>query len=246
MTRASPRSGEPAHPVPSPFVYHALRLFVKALVGGYLRVRVDGVDHLPASGGYLICFNHPSWLDPPVLTAGWPDSRRRLFIFGPREADMTVGLRNRFITWTGRGVPFKPDAADALDAARRAVSVLRAGHALAVAGEGRLSDREGRILPLEPGVAHFARVARVPIVPVAIIGTRWVHFGKTVQLRIGRPVEPWAFGSGRAASRAATAAVEEELGRLLDGVRETVPPGPFGAWLSELYNDRPWLDDPDS
>ncbi len=157
---------------------------------------------------------------------------------------MSVGLRNRFITWSGRGVPFKPGGADALDAARRSVAVLRAGEALAVAGEGRLSDHEGRTLPLEPGIAYFAMLAGVPIVPTAIIGTRWVHFGKTIRVRIGQPVDPRGYGPGRAAARAATDAVEAELARLLAGVEDTSPPGRFGAWLSEAFNERSWLDGP--
>ena len=57
-----------------------------------------------------------------------------------------------------------------------------------IAGEGRLSDREGRIVPLEDGSAFFALRARVPIVPVAIIGTRWLRFGKRITLRAGAPI----------------------------------------------------------
>ena len=83
------------------------------------------------------------------------------------------------ITWTGRGVPFQPKAQDVMDATRRAVAVLKSGACLAIAGEGRLSDYEGRILPLETGLAHFSRLAHAPIVPTAIIGTRWVHFGSS-------------------------------------------------------------------
>ena len=157
---------------------------------------------------------------------------------------MSVGLRNRFITWSGKGVPFRPKGADALDAARRSVAVLRGGDLLAVAGEGRLSDHEGSTLPLESGIAHLAQLAGVPIVPCAIIGTRWVHFRKTIRLRIGDPVDPRAYGPGRAGARAATEAVEAALAELLEGVEDTSPPGRFGAWLSEKFNDRPWLDNP--
>jgi 1-acyl-sn-glycerol-3-phosphate acyltransferase len=227
---------------PGPLVYALVRHFLRLVVSAYARVRVEGVERLPPAGPYLLCFNHPSWLDPIVLAASWPDDGRRLFIFGPRERDMTKGWRNRLITWTGRGVPFKPGAVDVLDTTRRAVAVLRGGDVLAVAGEGRLSDHEGMPLPLEPGVGHFAMLARVPIVPVAIIGTRWVHLGKRIRLRIGPPVDPGSFGTGRAAAAATSKAVHAELVRLLQGVVDTDPPGRFGAWLSELYNDRPWLE----
>ena len=73
--------------------------------------------------------------------------------------DMGTGARNRLITWTRRGVPFQPEAHDVIDTTRRTVAVLRRGACLAVAGEGRLSDHEGEILPLETGLANFARMA---------------------------------------------------------------------------------------
>jgi 1-acyl-sn-glycerol-3-phosphate acyltransferase len=237
-----PDAGErPGRIGPSPFVYHLVRLGLKGVVSVYVRLRVEGVEHLPAAGGYLVCFNHPSWLDPVMIAASWPDRRRRLFIFGPREQDISRGIRNRLITGSGRGVPFRPDGSDALDASRRAVAVLRAGEALAVAGEGRLSDHEGQPLPLEPGVAHFAMLAKAPIVPLAVIGTRWVRFGGRVTLRYGEAIDPRTHGAGKQAADLVTADVQAALARLLDGVIDSPRPGPFGAWLSELFNDRPWL-----
>jgi 1-acyl-sn-glycerol-3-phosphate acyltransferase len=211
---------------------------LKVVVSCYARVRVEHPERIPEAGPYLLCFNHPSWLDPIVLAAAWPDPRRRLFIFGPRERDMSVGWRNAVITWTGRGVPFKPDGADVLDAARRAVAVLRAGDVLAVAGEGRLSLHEGVPEPLEPGVGHFAIRARAPVLPVAIIGTRWVYFGTRIRLRVGHAVEPESFGPGRKGAAALSESAHRELVRLLEGVTDAPPPGRFGSWLSELYNER--------
>lgn len=229
----------------SPFRYQLVRLTLKAAMGVYVRSSVSGRERLPAAGPYIICFNHPSWLDPIVLAAQWPDTQRRLFIFGPREQDMSTGIRNRVITWTGRGVPFKPKAQDVMDATRRAVAVLRSGACLAIAGEGRLSDYEGQVRPLETGLAHFSRLAHAPIVPAAIVGTRWVHFGSAVEIRIGTPVDAADFPATKAGAAEMTARVQERLQALLEGVPERQPPGWFGRTLSEAFNDRPWLDDPD-
>lgn len=233
----------PQPPVPGPIRYHAVRLFLKGLASVYVRARVQGAELLPASGPYIICFNHPSWLDPIVLAAHWPDRQRRLFIFGPREQDMSTGLRNRLITWTRRGVPFKPRSQDVMHATRHAVAVLETGACLAIAGEGRLSDHEGEILPLETGLAHFAVLARVPIVPAAIIGSRWVHFGSRVEIHIGAAVHPGDFGRGKSAAREMTDVMQERLSAMLAGVPDREPPGWFGRTLSEAFNDRPWLDE---
>lgn len=232
-------------PGPSEFRYRLVRLSVKAIVEAYVGATAEGAENLPPSGGYIICFNHPSWMDPGFLTAAWPDRERRLFIFGPREQDMSTGIRNRFITWTGKGVPFKPDSQDVLDVTRRSTALLKAGACLAVAGEGRLSDHEGEILPLETGLAHFALLASVPIVPTAIIGSRWVHFQSGVRIVIGSAVDPGDFARGRAGARAMTDVVAERLTSLLAGVEDRDPPGWFGRNFSEAFNDRPWLDEID-
>lgn len=230
---------------PSRLRYHAVRLVLKAVTSAYVRTSVSGTEGIPASGPYIICFNHPSWLDPVFFAAYWPDRERQLFIFGPRERDMSQGVRNQLITWTRRGVPFKPGARDVVDATRRAVGVLKDGGCLAIAGEGRLSDHEGEILPLETGLAHFARLADAPILPVAIVGSRWISFGSKVDLRIGEAAHPRDFAKGRPGARAMTDVVEARLRALLEGVEDRVPPGWFGRTVSEAFNERPWLEDVD-
>lgn len=229
---------------PGAIRYHAVRLVLKGVLAAYVRCSVERAERLPPTGPYIICFNHPSWLDPPFLAAYWPDRSRRLYIFGPRERDMHRGWRNHLITWTRRGVPFKPDAEDVIDVTRRAVAVLRSGACLAVAGEGRLSDHEGRILPLETGLAHFARLADAPIVPTAIIGSRWIHLGSRVRIVIGDPVAPGPFGRGKAAAAAMTAEVERRLQAMLEGVPDREPPGRLGRAISDAFNERPWADPP--
>jgi 1-acyl-sn-glycerol-3-phosphate acyltransferase len=226
---------------PGPLKYHFIRLGLRFFTSCYLRVRVEGARH-PPDEPYLICFSHPSWLDPIVLFAFWPD-RRWVFVFGPKEEDMLRGGRNRIIRWARLGVPFKPSRRDLLETTRRAVSVFRDGYSLAVAGEGRLSDEEGAIVPLQDGPAFFALRGQVPIVPVAIIGTRWVHFGKRVTLRIGPPIDTHGRRADRQTVTDVTAETQAAVERLLVGVRPDPPPGRFGRWLSDVFSERPWLEE---
>jgi 1-acyl-sn-glycerol-3-phosphate acyltransferase len=228
---------------PGPLRYHLVRLVLKAVTSAYVRTSITGLERLPATGPYIVCFNHPSWLDPVFFAAYWPDRERRLFVFGPREQDMSTGIRNRLITWTRRGVPFKPDAQDVIAVTRRAIAVLDTDACLIIAGEGRLSDHEGEIRPLETGTAHFSRMAGAPIVPAAIIGSRWIHFGSRVRISIGDAVHPAAYGGGKAGARAMTSEVERRLSALLVGVEDRRPPGRVGRTISEAFNDRPWLDE---
>ena len=69
--------------------------------------------------------------------------------------------------------------------------------------------------------------------------------GRTVRVRIGEPVRG---GAGRATKEAVaslTARVEEAMLELVADGRDRRAPGPFGRWLTELFNDWPEGGRPD-
>jgi 1-acyl-sn-glycerol-3-phosphate acyltransferase len=202
----------------------------------YVRLRVEGLERLP-DGPSVVCFTHQSWADPFVVAAALP-ARPDLLFFGPAEADMRAGWRNRLIRWSQRDVAFRPDKRGLRAVTRRVDAILARGDRLAIAPEGRIHAGERVVLPLDEGVAYFALRAGVPIVPVGITGMGWLRFGGTVRVRVGDPLPP-----GDRATRAGVAALsaathESLLGLVADG-RDRKPPGPFGRWLTEVFQDWP-------
>jgi len=227
-------------PRPPGRLKHAfLRNGIRFFIGCYLRVRHEGFERLPPPP-YVLNFSHPNWLDPFLVTSHWPVGHP-VFIFGPKEENMAAGWRNALIRWSHLAVPFKPSRSDLIDTTRRATGVLTAGYVLAIAGEGRLSDREGEIVPLETGPAFLALRAQAPIVPMAVIGTRWLRFGKTITMRVGAPVNVAGRRADKKGVLSMTAELQSAMERLLVGVSEEAPPGPFGRWLTDVFNERPWL-----
>ncbi len=220
--------------------YQLVRLVLALVVRGYVRLRAEHLARLPR-GPYLLCFNHLNWTDPFVLLVLWP-ARPRLYFYGPREEDMRVGLRNRLIGWLGTAVPFSPAKDNLLTSMRRAVAVLNAGHVLAIAPEGTVGVREDVVLPLNEGAAYLALRASVPIVPVAINGTRWLRFGKTIRVRVGEPIPTTGRRADRATVRELTDRVRDELQSMVGGYADSAVPGPFGRWLTEAFNERPWME----
>jgi 1-acyl-sn-glycerol-3-phosphate acyltransferase len=68
-------------------------------------------------------------------------------------------------------------------------ALLARGDGIMLFPEGRLGVAEGRMhLPLKRGTVLYAMRAGVPIVPVAIIGTRDLYFRKQLTLRFGPPL----------------------------------------------------------
>ncbi|MEA5516339.1 1-acyl-sn-glycerol-3-phosphate acyltransferase [Nodularia sp. UHCC 0506] len=54
--------------------------------------------------------------------------------------------------------------------------------------EGRLGSTEGQLHPLKRGTVIYALRAGVPIVPVVLIGTHDLYFGKKLTVRFGEPL----------------------------------------------------------
>jgi 1-acyl-sn-glycerol-3-phosphate acyltransferase len=66
--------------------------------------------------------------------------------------------------------------------------ILSYGNGLLIFPEGKLGSTEGKLMPLKKGVAIYALRAGVPIVPVAIIGSKDLYFRKPITLRFGEPL----------------------------------------------------------
>jgi len=216
--------------------YWLTTILLRIAVRTYLRLRVEGRERLPA-GASIICFNHQSWADPFILVAALP-ARPDLMFFGPREADLRVGRKNRLIALSQRGVPFHPGKTNLLEVTRRVQAITDRGARLAIAPEGRIHAGEQVVLPLDEGVAFFALRTGVPIVPVGITGVSWLRFGGTVRVRIGEPIAV-AGRPTREAVGALTAETRRALLALVADGRDRPPPGPFGRWLTEVFQDWP-------
>jgi 1-acyl-sn-glycerol-3-phosphate acyltransferase len=223
-------------PVHRPVRVRLVHWFCAAAVRLILGVRVEGRERF-ATGPAIYCFNHLNWVDPVVLLAVLPE-RPKYAMLGPKEADMTVGGRNRLIMWAGFGIPYRPEKSDLLATTRRVTRVLHDGWVIAIAGEGRIHRGERELLPLADGPAWFALRAGVPIIPIAVNGTSWLGWRRRVRVRVGPPllVED---RPTRAAVAALTGATTDALLAMTADFPDPDPPGRFGRWLTELFNDWP-------
>ena len=216
--------------------YWIARIAVAIIVRTYVRVRIEARDRLP-SGPAIYCFNHLGWVDPFVLMAVLP-MRPRLYFFGPKEVDMRIGARNRVMAWTGTAIPFRPEKDNLLGVTRRVQAVLGSGAVMGIAGEGRIHASESELWPIDEGTAFFAMRASVPIVPIAINGTSWLHFRARVTVRVGEPLAV----TGRADRETVQALTDRTWTALHAMVRDApdvAEPGRFGRWLTERFNDWP-------
>jgi long-chain acyl-CoA synthetase len=140
-------------------------LQVLALDRFHLRVR--GLEKLPKSGAFLICSNHQSYLDPPILASVLPrEVFAKVFAVGTSEI-FGEGLM-RHLARSLRVVVVDPDA-NLVPAMRAGAFGLRQGRALILYPEGERSI-DGTPKTFKKGAAILSIHLQVPIVPVAIEG----------------------------------------------------------------------------
>ena len=140
---------------------------VGLIARGVLRLRVRGREHLPASGPFLICPNHQTFFDGPLLASALPlRTLRQIFVVGAPGF-----FKGRFMGWVARNarlIPVDPDA-NLVRAMQASAAGLRKGQVLILFPEGERSI-DGTVKRFRKGAAILASHLQAPIVPVAITG----------------------------------------------------------------------------
>jgi 1-acyl-sn-glycerol-3-phosphate acyltransferase len=178
--------------------YSVVRALVALFTRALTRLSIEGREHLPRSGAFVLAPVHRSYIDTPISSCL---TRRRLRFMGKDTL-----WKNRFSGWLLSalgGFPVTRGTADR-EALRRCVAVLEAGEPLVLYPEGERKSGPS-VQPLFDGAVYVALRAGVPIVPVGIGGServmpkgaRFLHPYK-VHVIVGAPIEsPPPAESGR-------------------------------------------------
>ncbi len=145
------------------------------------RWEVDGRENIPATGPVIICSNHISWSDPPLVgSVAWP----RYVHFMAKEELFSIPVLGPIFRMV-KAFPVKRDSADRR-AIKKALEVIKNGEILGLFPEGTRS-RTAELLPPQPGVGLITHKSGAVVVPVAIIGP-YRPF-KPIRVRIGKPLD---------------------------------------------------------
>jgi len=207
---------------PRPVVIRGVRLVGTGLARLVLRLRIEGAQHVPATGPVLLASNHSGILDGPLV-----------FFVSPRPASLLtkseafVGIWARAAGWLEL-IPVHRGQADRA-ALQAGLAHLAAGGALGVFPEGTRGT--GSLEQVADGLAYLALRSGAVVVPLAVHGTsaalppgRTVPRLRTpVRVVFGPPVHLQTTGDPRARSTVRAAGEELRLA-LVDHLRRTTGP----------------------
>ena len=137
------------------------------LVTTGVRVHASGGDRVVAGRSYVFVSNHQSIYDFPVLITSIP-FQLRILAKASLGAFPVIGWHLRY---TGHLLVDRARAGRAT--LNQVAAMIRRGHSLIVFPEGTRS-RDGRVGRFKRGVFLLAIDAGIPVVPVALTGTRHV------------------------------------------------------------------------
>jgi 1-acyl-sn-glycerol-3-phosphate acyltransferase len=145
------------------------------------RVRLEGAEHIPATGGCILVANHESLIDPWILCLATP---RRVRFMAKAELWRTPGLR--WLMDAYGTFPVERGSGDT-GAMSRAGELLDRGELLGMFPRGTSKPDGNRVW--HRGAARLALAHGVPIVPVCLVETRQLLPRKPVQVLVGEPIE---------------------------------------------------------
>ena len=138
------------------------RNLVKLLIRSFYRIRVEGLEHLPKSGGALIVCNHVSYMDAVILS-----------VISPRPIRFLSHSSLQKVPFLGtilRLAQVIPVASgQSKEAIRKASEALKAGELVGIFPEGHLT-RDGSIDGFKKGFSMIASFGQAPVIPVCLDG----------------------------------------------------------------------------
>src|SRR4051812_14338112 len=155
-----------------------------------IRVEVTGTGNIKPGQPYVLCANHQSHMDIPIVLASLP--------FQFRFAAKKQLFRYPFLGWHLRRsghVPIdRENPRAAVKSLREAAETIRAGMPVVIFPEGGTSV-DGTIRPFKGGGFMLATKSLADVVPVTIKGSRRILLPKTyhvkggaVEVTIGKPI----------------------------------------------------------
>ncbi|MEF9852462.1 MAG: lysophospholipid acyltransferase family protein [Hydrogenoanaerobacterium sp.] len=143
------------------------------------RVEFEGTENIPSCGGFIICSNHRTDMDPVYLAWKIP---RQLYFMAKIELFRIPVLG--FLMRKLEAFPVERGKGDT-GAIEYAINIVQSGKILAMFPEGTRS-KDGKLLRGKSGIAVIASKSGGDVLPVGLKFTEPVCFRSKITVRFGK------------------------------------------------------------
>ena len=148
------------------------------------RLEVHGLENVPEDNEYIVCPNHLSTLDPPLMVSVLP----RHVAFMAKKELFDIPFLRWWIDWLGA---FAVNRESLGPSTVKTVKIIKDSKGVLGLFPQGTRGIPGEIRGVNKGFAGLAKITKCAILPVGIIGTnevkRWPFTGKII-VNIGKPI----------------------------------------------------------
>lgn len=172
-------------------VYSIVKKIIPPFVKLWIK-QVNGLENLPKTEPFIIAANHLSYMDHLIVVCTAVLHLDKKIHFLSKKEHFDNPLKAAWHTYAG-AIPIDRQKGGK-EALRWAVKALNQGKIIAIHPEGTRS-LTGKIQKGKTGVARIALAAKVPVIPVGLIGTfeilpkgKYIPKFKRAVMNIGKPM----------------------------------------------------------
>lgn len=156
-----------------------VKAFVRFFMVIFFRIKIEGKENIPQNGACIICANHKSYFDPPLLVAF---NERHITMIAKKDL-----LKNPLMGWLCKvfgAFMVERDGKD-IEAVKQSLRILKNGEILGIFPEGtRNGMAKGE--KVKNGAILMAIKSGAPIIPAGIKGDYKLF--RKVTLTYGEPI----------------------------------------------------------
>ena len=141
--------------------------FFKLIISPFIK-KIDGLENVPAGKNFIIAANHSSYMDHLIIASTFVNHLNKRMHFLAKKEHFEGFFQKRFHEWAD-AIPLDRQAGGK-EALKWAIEALKKGKIISIYPEGTRT-LDGKVHKGKTGIARLALAAKVPVLPVGIIGT---------------------------------------------------------------------------
>lgn len=173
----------------------------RVLLYSFLRIffgfKIRGGPNVPKRGGGIICANHRSSWDPPLVGVASP----REVYFVAKEELFQVNKLFSLLIRSFNAMPIKRDAGG-YGGLKLSLGLLKNEKLVVVFPEGTRNRTENLFLPFKAGAALLAQKSKKPMIPTFVKNSNkkfwdWITRKASPAVYFGKPIYPEGYNPGK-------------------------------------------------